>query len=117
MLTTPRLWTTNGATGLYLALSYCWGKVEVVGTLKENVQGFHDELPWDDLPQTIKDAITATKRLGIRYLWVDALCIVQDDHDDWAAEAKRMSNVYKLSLCTIAATGSTHANSGLFQPR
>ncbi|OAL48914.1 HET-domain-containing protein [Pyrenochaeta sp. DS3sAY3a] len=113
----PRLRTSNGEQGAYIALSYCWGTCEVVKTLSMNIESFHQALPLDRLPQTIKDAITVTKRLGFRYLWVDALCIVQDDHDDWAAEAKRMSSVYQYAFLTIAAISGVEATSGLFTPK
>lgn len=113
----PKLRTSNEEQGPYVALSYCWGTCEVVKTLSTNIESFHKALPLDRLPQTIKDAITVTRRLGFRYLWVDALCIIQDDHDDWAAEAKRMSSVYQYAFLTIAAISGVEATSGLFTPK
>lgn len=69
----------------YVALSYCWGQegnedfVLTQSTLKRKI----DIVPLSGLPQTLRDAITITKRLGFRYLWIDALCIVQANMEDW----------------------------------
>ncbi|KAK3302700.1 heterokaryon incompatibility protein-domain-containing protein [Chaetomium strumarium] len=87
-----RLHSTEPAeTGHYAALSYCWGGVQDVTTTKENLDAYSNRLSLSSLPATIRDAITVTRSLGIRYLWVDALCIVQDDEDDKANEIKKMS--------------------------
>jgi len=74
--------------GEYVALSYCWGGnqtfVTTLATLKEKEAGF----PQSVLPQTLKDAISVTRSLGFRYIWIDALCIIQDSDEDKAAETK-----------------------------
>jgi hypothetical protein len=55
-----------------------------------------------DLPKTFQDAIMVARYLGVRYLWIDALCIVQDDKIDWHREALSMGNIYQNAICTIA---------------
>lgn len=66
----------------------------------------------------MKDAILITRQLGIRYLWIDALCIIQDSEGDWQAEAKEMARIYKNSLLTIAAAADiTEENQCCFRPR
>jgi hypothetical protein len=90
----------------YACLSYCWGSDldGVVRTVKANLKGHQTTgIPLSTLPQTIQDAATVCAKLGIRYLWIDSLCIIQDDGEDWAREAMQMCNVYSHSRLTIAA--------------
>ena len=74
----------EGVVGRYAALSYCWGPASYnpLVTTKENHVQHQRSIPISKLGQTIRDAITATDRLDIRYLWYDALCIVQDWDED-----------------------------------
>jgi len=65
-----------------------------------------------DLPSTFQDAVRITKSLQVRYLWIDSLCIIQDDFSDWEREASLMGNVYANSFLTIAASSSTDDSSG-----
>lgn len=67
------------------------------------------------MPLTIRDAITVTRELGIPYLWVDSLCIIQDSYADWLKEAATMQAVYKNSVVTIAAESSSDAHAGIFR--
>lgn len=103
----------------YVALSYCWGvqgKHHPWVLTRERLPAFQEGIPFDALPRTIADAVTVIRANNIRYLWVDAICIVQDDAEDWAREAYRMGRVYSGSLFTIIS-GSDSATSGLFLPR
>lgn len=63
------------------------------------------------------DAITATRVLGIRYIWIDALCILQDSIEDWEIEAPRMGQIYMNAEVVIAATGSDNVTAGIFKTR
>ena len=106
----------------YLILSYCWGRSnEAAKTTKANLQERMKKLDVSSFPRTIRDAIRLTKALGERYLWVDAVCIVQKpsdgDNSDWMAEAPRMSDYYGNALCTIAATGAADSADGCFHER
>ena len=65
------------------------------------------EIPWDELSAAQKDAITTTRDLGFKYLWSDALCICQDDSDDWETQAGRMGMIYQYAACTIASLRSS----------
>jgi len=66
----------------------------------------------DDLSNTFRDAVRITRELGGRYLWIDSLCIIQDNEDDWAREAKVMAKVYANSHCTLAALSSKNSTEG-----
>jgi hypothetical protein len=62
-----------------------------------------ETIHWDELPQTIKDAVIVTRALGIQYLRVDALCIIQVSQEDWEAESKKMADVYGGAFLAISA--------------
>jgi hypothetical protein len=70
-----------------------------------------------ELPKTFRDAVVITRKLGARYLWIDSLCIVQDEMKDWETESKNMANVYQNSLLTIAAAASPDSQTGCFLQR
>jgi hypothetical protein len=102
----------------YYALSYVWGMTETIKLTVANEQQLeipgafnYDEV--GNLPLTISDAIHLVKRLGERYLWVDALCIVQDDEHDKLAQIAQMDQIYSLAVITIVAAHGNDANAGL----
>lgn len=100
-----RLVETQGSKqGIYACLSYCWGdlKTQAGQTTRRNLSSRLEGIPIDDLPSTVADAIRLCFKIGYRYLWVDRLCIVQDDREDWLREASRMCEVYSCSSLTIA---------------
>ncbi|KAF2786856.1 heterokaryon incompatibility, partial [Melanomma pulvis-pyrius CBS 109.77] len=66
----------------YFTLSYCWGGAEVTRLTKEVFLDFSRAIPFYDLPKTFKDAMVITRKLGYNYIWIDSLCIIQDDPDD-----------------------------------
>jgi hypothetical protein len=104
----------------YFTLSYRWNQsgAALFQTVKSNLAAYNLSIPLPKLPQTMKDAILITRRFGIRYLWIDALCIIQDSEGDWQAEAKEMARIYKNSLLTIAAAADiTEETQGCFRPR
>jgi hypothetical protein len=99
----------------YVALSYVWGTAPVFTHLLENTQDLRktSSLRSLPIPLTIRDAITLVHAIGERYLWVDSLCIVQDDWKMKGAEIMRMGSIYSRALFTIIAAAGDHANSGL----
>ncbi|KAK3316466.1 heterokaryon incompatibility protein-domain-containing protein [Apodospora peruviana] len=113
----PFLLETKGATGRYAALSYVWGKVLPLKLTKAKLEHFKSGIPWHSIPKTLQDAIIITHRLGLRYVWIDALTIIQDDHEDWEVEAALMATVYGNAYITIAATASEDCHKGIFAPR
>lgn len=102
----------------YVALSHCWGSDETripLRLLKSNKATFLKEIPWALLPLNFRDAVTATQMLGIRYLWIDSLCIIQDSGPDWNLEAGRMTAVYSNAFCTLAASAATDPTQGFLR--
>jgi hypothetical protein len=73
----------------FAALSYCWGKTQNLTLTTENLDFMKEIIPWDDIPLTIRDAIELTRGIGIRFLWVDALCIIQNSAEDWSGTSSK----------------------------
>ncbi|UKZ54068.1 hypothetical protein TrVGV298_007873 [Trichoderma virens] len=101
----------------YLALSYCWGKpldsaAKPLHLQRDNLKQLVDGIKLESLQQSIRDAVSATRKLGFRYLWVDALCIIQDCDEDKRTEISRMASIYKNASVTIAASTSENAAHG-----
>lgn len=110
-----RLYESNGEAGKYIALSHCWGQDEdkrPLSTTKENKEAHCKSINFDDLPNTFQDAVRVTRELGIRYLWIDSLCIVQNDKADWESESRHMEDVFAKAYCTIAATSAENSWDG-----
>ncbi|KUJ17208.1 HET-domain-containing protein [Mollisia scopiformis] len=115
----PSLCITEGAPGSWLALSYCWGSSSNFVLNKGSFERFKAGLPLSEFPQTIRDAITITRALKERFLWVDALCILQDSAEDWQRESGKMAEVYSKASLTIiaAADASSGVTTGIFHQR
>ncbi|KAK3388911.1 heterokaryon incompatibility protein-domain-containing protein [Sordaria brevicollis] len=101
----------------WCALSYVWGGDQPVKTTRENLSAHYDNIPFDKLPRTIRDAVRVCRGLDIRYLWVDALCIIQGDEQDLRKELGTMSEIYMHATVTISAAWSTKADDGFLHPR
>ena len=99
----------------YCALSHCWGGADVTKLTTENLTSFQKSIPLSSLPKTFKDAVTITRSLGLRFLWLDSLCIIQDSHIDWTRESATMGDVYEAAHVTIAAVGGDNSNRGCFR--
>ncbi|PVH68516.1 HET-domain-containing protein [Cadophora sp. DSE1049] len=117
----PRLIeTTPGDSGAYVALSHCWGLNQTYRTLRPNLSAMKRGLTGFDMPgmpKTFKDAIILTRTLGFRYIWIDSLCIIQDDTKDWEVEASKMCDVYSNATLTIAAASAAGDREGFLGTR
>jgi Heterokaryon incompatibility protein (HET) len=82
-----------------------------------NLKNFLKEIPSFKLCQTFRDAIVVTQHLGLEYLWIDSLCIIQDDPEDWRRESIKMSGVYGSAAINIAATSASDGTIGCFSTR
>lgn len=103
--------------GPYLSLSHCWGSALFLKLTTQNIESFKAGVFHSRLPKTFQDAIYITQKLGVKFLWIDALCIIQDSDEDWRREAATMGNVYQNALCNIAATGASDSSGGCFWDR
>ncbi|KAL2065728.1 hypothetical protein VTL71DRAFT_3398 [Oculimacula yallundae] len=102
----------------YATLSYCWGPPGLNATTTlDNIEARSRNIPFRDLPATVQDAVSLTRQLCVRYLWVDALCIIQGDKNDWSKESGVMGQIYRRSLFTIAACIGDDCAGGLFNRR
>ena len=100
----------------YLALSYCWGREENFRTVEATLQDMEHQVPHDQLPQTLKDVFRMVRLLDFQYLWIDALCIVQDS-EEWEGEAAKMGDVYANAALVITAMSSPSVHSGLYSAK
>lgn len=109
--------TLDLTTTTYMTLSHCWGKLVPHRLLQENVSQFLGGIRMSNLPKTFRKVVEATRRLGIEFIWIDSLCIVQDSKEDWTIESRKMHQIYKNSFLNLAAAVSEDANGGLFYAR
>ncbi|KAK0726508.1 heterokaryon incompatibility protein-domain-containing protein [Apiosordaria backusii] len=107
----------SGTETCYAALSYCWGGSGFLKTVRSNLERLKSGFDIAILPQTLKDAVAIARNLGVGYLWIDALCIVQDDAEDWQREAVMMAQVYSNAYVTIAALSASSVQDGFLAPR
>ncbi|KAH7420143.1 heterokaryon incompatibility protein-domain-containing protein [Cadophora sp. MPI-SDFR-AT-0126] len=113
----PRLVNTAGfPDGQWIALSHCWGEPQnhPPKTTRENLAERLAVIPLNSMPKSFVDAIAVTRSLGFQYIWIDSLCIVQDDEEDWLAESEHMGSIYEKA---ISASSAPDSSGGLFIPR
>lgn len=124
--------THSQPIGCYACLSYCWGPSQPLKTTKANLEDMTNRISWSSLPRSFQDAVFVARQLNIDYLWIDSLfvsptnplkrvqlrymlaialtliqmsrCIIQDDLDDWAAEASAMADIFGNAYVTICAS-------------
>jgi hypothetical protein len=113
----PKLCSNLEFEGKYTTLSYCWGGEQKLKLTTQNLSRYAIQLPLEDLPQTIQDSINITRKLEIQYLWIDSLCIVQDDPDEISQEISRMGDIYRNCTLTIVAASARTADEGFLKPR
>ncbi|CAF9911112.1 hypothetical protein IMSHALPRED_009928 [Imshaugia aleurites] len=104
--------------GPYATLSHRWADSAVIQTTSSNLEQFLYAIPVTILSKTFQDAFTAARSyLDVRYIWIDSLCIIQDDPQDWRAESVTMQDVYSHSFCNLSAIATSSGIHGLFPPR
>ncbi len=111
--------TSTGHNLQYIALSHCWGDISnhPPKTTKSNLAQFKNQIPRNQLSKTFLDVLGIAYRLHIQYVWIDSLCIIQDDEDDWARQAANMALILASSTVTISSLAAANGNDGLFQNR
>lgn len=108
------LYIPNGQHGQWLTLSHCWGSSHLATNTKSNHESQCAEIMISTLPQTFRDAIYITRRLGYRFLWIDSLCIVQDSLIDWQVESVKMNTIYSNAVLNISADAAADSSEGIF---
>lgn len=111
------VWGLKGLDGKlgkprYVTLSHRWGQYQHYVTTKASLGQQRRDIPFADLPQTFQDAVTVTTSLGFHFLWIDALCIVQDDPAEWLQESEIMGDIYRTAAFTIASHCSEDDSEG-----
>ena len=101
----------------YMTLSHCWGTSQPLRLTTSTLDRLQKGFALAELPPTFQDAIMVTRALGIKFLWIDALCIIQDSIVDWQHEATLMSQVYSNSICNVSALDAHDSTGGLFLDR
>ncbi|KAK1750475.1 heterokaryon incompatibility protein-domain-containing protein [Echria macrotheca] len=103
--------------GEYVALSHAWGDHRPLTTEQHSLGARLDGISLDDFPKTFRDAVMLARFLEIPSVWIDSLCIIQDDTNDWALESSRMAAVYSNAVLTVAADDAKDADVGFLKPR
>lgn len=107
--------TSKGQLARYLAFSHCWGPPETkkLLTTTETLSSRLKFIDQADMPPNFSDAVTITRRLGYKYLWIDSLCIIQDSKSDWESESQNMGRIYTNAALTLAAAAATSSDGGM----
>jgi len=98
----------------YSTLSHCWGNEQPLTTTTTTLHSRKMRIDWETLPKTFQDAIIISASLDVNYIWIDSLCILQDDKTDWASESVKMGLIYQNSWLTIAAAAAPDRTFGCF---
>lgn len=105
---------TSGEPGSYAALSHCWGNHPSLTTTIATLDLHKHEIKWELLGRTYQDAVVLTRSLGLDFLWVDSLCIIQDSVADWEVQSAHMADIYLNATITIAASKAADGSVGFF---
>lgn len=100
----------------YLALSHCWGSSPGLRATQDTLEKCKFGLKVDELPATYRDCAIVATQLNVPYIWIDALCIIQDDENDWAQQSQEMNLVYENSLLMVAACASPNSATPFLGP-
>ncbi|KAF3761990.1 HET-domain-containing protein [Cryphonectria parasitica EP155] len=109
--------TKPGDQMRYIALSHQWGKLKHFCTTMQNIEHHRDKINMHELPSTFRDAVNVTRGLGIRYIWIDSICIIQGADGDFHQEAPKMEGVFSSAYVVLAASSSDGQNDGFLKER
>ncbi|KAI0167261.1 heterokaryon incompatibility protein-domain-containing protein [Pestalotiopsis sp. NC0098] len=112
----PKLYLreTDSATDKYIALSHCWGGFKGCQSTTDNYTDRINGIEFASLPRTFQDAVTFALELGVFHIWIDSLCTIQGDKDDWERESIKMTNVYSNAYLVLAAASADADDKGFF---
>lgn len=102
----------NPPWDIYAALSYCWGRDQPIKSTTSTIHQFSEAVSFSELPKSLRDGVLTTWRLSLRLLWIDSLCIIQDDPIGAAKEIALMPQIYQNAHVTISAARSSDSHDG-----
>lgn len=106
----------NGGNNRYVTLSHCWGGQVSHRLLRSNYDDRLQGIPVDELPKTFQDAVYFAASLEeVGYIWIDSLCIIQEDEQDWLEQSVEMDRVYSETFLNLSATAALNSKGGLFR--
>lgn len=117
---TIRIYETQPTDSLqYVALSHPWGpdRSKHFCTYRHNLEEYKKQILVNKLPATFQNAVQATRELGLKYLWIDSICIIQGADGDFEEEAKRMEEVFSSAYCVLAASSTVGQEDGFLNNR
>ncbi|KAK4168865.1 heterokaryon incompatibility protein-domain-containing protein, partial [Cladorrhinum sp. PSN259] len=106
---------TDAEKAPYVTLSYRWGDGLPLRTTHSTIAQHYAGIPLASFPATLKDVIILAKALGFQYIWIDALCIIQDDSLDWQEQSAAMTAIYHGCSLNIAIADAPNCNSGILE--
>ncbi|KAF9475453.1 HET-domain-containing protein [Pholiota conissans] len=109
--------TTPGQRGHYVALSHCWGKEQLMTTTRATIAERMRGIALEQMPKTFQDVVAITRGLGLQYIWIDSLCIIQQDAADWEQQSAVMADIYAYCYLNIATTRAAGGHEGCLGPR
>ncbi|CAG8972807.1 hypothetical protein HYALB_00007732 [Hymenoscyphus albidus] len=115
----PRLLISTGKRAKWAALSHRWPEdgQQIFTLVSENIKELERMIPRENLAATFQDALKLTRTLGLRYLWIDSLCIIQNSPEDWNEQSSQMPIIYKNAYVTIAAAATSDCLGGFLGER
>ena len=117
LLNTMQSGISNDMELKYATLSHCWGQTKHITTKTETLKKREAGIAFSELNRTFQDAVLVTRALGLRYLWIDSLCIIQDSISDWQRESSVMGSVYGGGAINISADAAEHGDHGFLSKR
>lgn len=104
--------------GSYVTMSHCWGTAEAetpTTTTTDNLQQRKAGIAMEELSPVFRDAIQLCRLIGRGYIWIDSLCIIQDNDSDWIEQSQDMARIYSNAYFNIAASWQRNGSFGLFE--
>lgn len=108
-----RLVFNGGQESAYIALSYCWGDAKPLKTTKATLDERQQGIPWTSLPQTFRDVLLLARASGFSKVWIDALCMVQDDKTAMVEELAKMRDIFQCACLIVIAADASTPNDGI----
>ncbi|CAG7560595.1 unnamed protein product [Fusarium equiseti] len=112
-----RLFEAKGMMARYVTLSHCWGGEQPTTTTSSNLEALSNCIDFERLPIVFQQAMLVARKVGVEYIWIDSLCIIQDSQSDWELESAKMCDYYENAYLTISTATSPNPNIPFLGPR